>query len=137
MLFQRKNVVYKYLSFVFTWMRVKFSSKPKLTFIQIIFNQHYINYFYSINWQIPHSFNSPEWIYVNDVKIDFPLIAVNGTLFYGGSSGLRYEAMHVRQCLIDGKLKSDVMTHNDSILIWSFETELRRQVGVKFDVDTF
>ncbi len=55
---------------------------------------------------------------------------------YGGSSGLRYEANEVRKCIKAGKLESDRMSHKDSITITTIEDELRKQVGVKYDVDS-
>ncbi len=56
-------------------------------------------------------------------------------MIYPGAYGLRYKANHVRECLNAGKIESDVMTHNSSILIATIQDQLRKQVGVKFDVD--
>jgi len=57
-------------------------------------------------------------------------------MIYGSSSGLRYQANEVRKCLKAHKLESDVMPHKDSITIATIEDELRKQVGVVYDVDS-
>lgn len=51
------------------------------------------------------------------------------------SCGLRYEADEVRKCIREGKKWSDLVTHNDSLLIARIEDEIRRQIGVKFTED--
>jgi dihydrodiol dehydrogenase / D-xylose 1-dehydrogenase (NADP) len=57
-------------------------------------------------------------------------------MIYGNVvSGLRYEANEVRKCLKANKLESDIMPHKDSITIATIEDELRKQIGVKYDVD--
>ena len=48
---------------------------------------------------------------------------------YHNSSGLRYQAMEVRKCLLEGKIESDRMSHDKSKLIACLQDELRNQVG--------
>jgi len=64
-------------------------------------------------------------------------VYVNGVLheFKVGGEGLKYQANEVRKCLKAKKLESDIMPHKDSITIATIEDELRKQVGVKYDVD--
>lgn len=59
----------------------------------------------------------------------FPLPDTVIPCVYTNSSGLRYQAMEVRKCLLEGKTQSDRMTHETSKLIASLEDELRNQVG--------
>ncbi|GAB0093450.1 trans-1,2-dihydrobenzene-1,2-diol dehydrogenase [Sergentomyia squamirostris] len=55
---------------------------------------------------------------------------------FPNSCGLRYEAEEVRKCIRAGQWQSDHVTHNESLLIAKIEDEIRRQVGVKYDVDS-
>ncbi len=82
-------------------------------------------------------FNAPNKVYVNDVLHEFPYASTVLPLNYGkASAGLRYQANEVRNCIKAGKLESDRMPHKDSILIANIEDEIRKQVGVKYDVDS-
>lgn len=54
---------------------------------------------------------------------------------FTNSSGLRYEAMEVRECLKKGLLESPTMKHSDSELLASIMDEIRRQVGVVYPED--
>uniref|UniRef100_A0A182Y6E1 Trans-1,2-dihydrobenzene-1,2-diol dehydrogenase n=1 Tax=Anopheles stephensi TaxID=30069 RepID=A0A182Y6E1_ANOST len=51
------------------------------------------------------------------------------------SSGLRYEAEEVRQCITAGRLQSTSVTHTDSLRIAHIQDEIRKQVGVVFPED--
>ena len=51
------------------------------------------------------------------------------------SAGLRFEAAEVRACIKAGKKESTKVTHKASLLIAEIEDELRRQIGVVYDVD--
>jgi len=51
------------------------------------------------------------------------------------SCGLRYEADEVRKCIRAGKTESDIVSHDDSLLIARIEDELRKQLGVKYPED--
>ncbi|XP_055296396.1 trans-1,2-dihydrobenzene-1,2-diol dehydrogenase-like [Sitodiplosis mosellana] len=52
-----------------------------------------------------------------------------------GSCGLRYEAEEVRKCIREGKMESNLVTHNESLLIARIEDEIRKQIGVKYPED--
>uniref|UniRef100_A0A0K8TTM1 Trans-1,2-dihydrobenzene-1,2-diol dehydrogenase n=1 Tax=Tabanus bromius TaxID=304241 RepID=A0A0K8TTM1_TABBR len=54
---------------------------------------------------------------------------------FTNSVGLRFEAMEVRRCIQEGKLQSDVISHNESILIAKIEDDIRKQIGVVYEED--
>ncbi|CAG2178060.1 unnamed protein product, partial [Oppiella nova] len=85
--------------------------------------------------RIMANFKSSEKVYVNGVAHDFPFPKTTEFLNYGDSLALGYEAEEVRKCLNEGKIESDKMSHKDSIVMAKIEDEIRRQVGVVFDVD--
>jgi dihydrodiol dehydrogenase / D-xylose 1-dehydrogenase (NADP) len=70
-------------------------------------------------------FHGTEGVFVNGVFHEFKV----------GGSGLKYEANEVRKCLKAKQLESDIMPHKDSITIATIEDELRKQLGVQFNVD--
>lgn len=49
--------------------------------------------------------------------------------------GLRYEAAAVRQCILQGLLESEHVTHNDSLLFAQIEDDIRKLLGVKYPAD--
>jgi len=51
------------------------------------------------------------------------------------SVGLRYEVEEARKCILEGKIQSDHMNHNESLLFAHIEDELRKQVGVVYKED--
>lgn len=74
-------------------------------------------------------------IYVNDVKYEFPLPDTVHPCNYPNSSALRYEAIEVRKCIKQNKTQSEIMSHQDSRLLIEISDEIRKQIGVKYDVD--
>lgn len=54
---------------------------------------------------------------------------------YRNSIGLRYEPEEVRRCIRAGKLESDKISHNESLVIIRIADEIRRQIGVTYAVD--
>ncbi|XP_058806940.1 trans-1,2-dihydrobenzene-1,2-diol dehydrogenase-like isoform X2 [Phymastichus coffea] len=66
---------------------------------------------------------------------EVPLPAPRHKLNFVNSTGLRYEAMEARECIRRGLLESPKVTHAHSLLIAEIEDELRRQLGVVYDVD--
>jgi len=82
---------------------------------------------------------NPMWctdtVYVNDVKHVFPYPETVVPCVYTNSSGLRYQAVEVRRCILAGQTESPELSIADSRLIASIEDELRKQVGAVFDVD--
>lgn len=72
---------------------------------------------------------------VNGIEHKFPYPATVTECVYTNSSGLRYQAMEVRRCLLNGLIESPQLTHADSRLIAKIEDDLRHQVGCVFDED--
>lgn len=54
---------------------------------------------------------------------------------YRNSIGLRYEPEEVRKCIRAGKLESEKISHNESLVIIRIADEIRRQIGVTYAVD--
>ena len=74
-------------------------------------------------------------MFLNNVQYEFDLPPTAEPCNFFNSSGLRYEAIEVRKCVNAGKVESDVMSHKDSELFAKISDEIRRQIGVKYDVD--
>lgn len=55
---------------------------------------------------------------------------------YRNSIGLRYEPEEVRKCIQAGKIESEKISHNESLVIIRIADEIRRQIGVKYSVDS-
>ncbi|XP_055917937.1 trans-1,2-dihydrobenzene-1,2-diol dehydrogenase-like [Eupeodes corollae] len=54
---------------------------------------------------------------------------------FPNSEGLRYEAEEVRKCILDGKLQSEHMNHNESLLVARIEDSIRKEIGVVYPED--
>lgn len=54
---------------------------------------------------------------------------------FTNSSGLRYEAEEVRQCIRNGLVQSAIVSHNESLIIANIEDEIRKQIGVVYPAD--
>lgn len=52
--------------------------------------------------------------------------------FPAGGHGMYYEADEASRCVRDGKLESDVMPWEESILIMEAMDEVRRQSGLRY-----
>ncbi|RWS28069.1 Trans-1:2-dihydrobenzene-1:2-diol dehydrogenase-like protein [Leptotrombidium deliense] len=76
-----------------------------------------------------------ERVVVNNKVHEFPLPETVLPCNFQNSSGLRYEAMEVRRCLLNGIKESPFLTHADSMLIAEIQDEIRKQVGVVFPDD--
>ncbi|XP_053612120.1 trans-1,2-dihydrobenzene-1,2-diol dehydrogenase-like [Plodia interpunctella] len=65
---------------------------------------------------------------------EFPL---HGSREYNfeNSAGLVYEALETVRCIQNGLTESPRMSHKESLLLAKLEDEVRRQLGVHFDVD--
>lgn len=60
-------------------------------------------------------------------KFPFPETVI--PCVYDNSSGLRFQAMEVRRCILAGKIESDRMSHETSKLLASLSDDIRTQVG--------
>uniref|UniRef100_A0A3Q2Q2B7 Trans-1,2-dihydrobenzene-1,2-diol dehydrogenase n=1 Tax=Fundulus heteroclitus TaxID=8078 RepID=A0A3Q2Q2B7_FUNHE len=77
----------------------------------------------------------PTTLVVNDKRTEYPLPEPCLPLNFTNSTGLRYEAEEVRQCLLKGLKESPRMPLADSILLTEIMDEIRKQVGVVFNQD--
>ena len=84
---------------------------------------------------LPEPFWCTDTVNVNGKDHTFPYPPTVVDCNYTNSSGLRYQAVEVRRCLLEGLTESPQLSHADSRLIASLEDNLRAQVGCRFDVD--
>jgi len=78
----------------------------------------------------------PTTLVVNDKQTEWPLPEPCLPLNFTNSTGLRYEAEEVRQCLLKGRKESLLMPLADSLLLTEIMDEIRKQVGVVFSQDS-
>ncbi|XP_008308606.1 trans-1,2-dihydrobenzene-1,2-diol dehydrogenase-like [Cynoglossus semilaevis] len=77
----------------------------------------------------------PTTLVVNNKETEYPLPEPSLSLNFTNSTGLRYEAEEVRQCLLKGLKQSPQMPLAHSVLLTEIMDEIRRQVGVVFNQD--
>uniref|UniRef100_A0A3Q3X8B6 Trans-1,2-dihydrobenzene-1,2-diol dehydrogenase n=1 Tax=Mola mola TaxID=94237 RepID=A0A3Q3X8B6_MOLML len=77
----------------------------------------------------------PTSFVVNGKETQYPLPEPYLPLNFINSTGMRYEAEEVRQCVLKGLKESAVMSHADSLLLAELEDEIRRQIGVVYSQD--
>ncbi|KAH7725547.1 trans-1,2-dihydrobenzene-1,2-diol dehydrogenase-like protein [Aphelenchoides avenae] len=70
----------------------------------------------------------------NAATLDFPLND-DAEYNFNNSSGLRYEADHVYECITNGKTESDIMPLEESLNVAELVEEVRRQLGVVYPQD--
>uniref|UniRef100_A0AAV2LUC6 GFO/IDH/MocA-like oxidoreductase domain-containing protein n=2 Tax=Knipowitschia caucasica TaxID=637954 RepID=A0AAV2LUC6_KNICA len=86
--------------------------------------------------KIPCPMWCPTTLIVNGREKEFPVPEPHMPLNFLKSTGMRYEAEEVRQCLLKGLKESAIMSHSDSLLLAGIEDEIRRQVGVVYPQDS-
>ncbi|XP_074427607.1 trans-1,2-dihydrobenzene-1,2-diol dehydrogenase [Larus michahellis] len=79
--------------------------------------------------EFPSHMNCPTELVVGGRRELFPLPPPSQPLNFPHGTGLRYEAQHVRECLLRGLTESPVMPLAESELIARLLDEARRQVG--------
>ncbi|XP_033845475.1 dihydrodiol dehydrogenase, tandem duplicate 1 [Periophthalmus magnuspinnatus] len=77
----------------------------------------------------------PTTLVVNDKETEYPLPEPCLPMNFTNSTGLRYEAQEVRQCLLKGLKESPLMPLAESVLLTEIMDEIRKQVGVVFSQD--
>uniref|UniRef100_A0A8D0B969 Trans-1,2-dihydrobenzene-1,2-diol dehydrogenase n=1 Tax=Salvator merianae TaxID=96440 RepID=A0A8D0B969_SALMN len=87
--------------------------------------------------KIPNHMNSPTIMFVKEKQWEWPLPPSPEPLFFKNDIGLRYEAEHVRQCLMKGLKESPIMPLWESETIATTMDEARKQVGVHYEQDDF
>uniref|UniRef100_A0A3Q4GTC2 Trans-1,2-dihydrobenzene-1,2-diol dehydrogenase n=1 Tax=Neolamprologus brichardi TaxID=32507 RepID=A0A3Q4GTC2_NEOBR len=85
--------------------------------------------------RVPTPMWCPTSLVVNEKETEYPVPEPYLPLNFINSTGMRYEAEEVRQCLLKGLKESTVMSHADSLLLAELEDEIRRQVGVVYSQD--
>uniref|UniRef100_A0A3B5LZU3 Dihydrodiol dehydrogenase, tandem duplicate 2 n=1 Tax=Xiphophorus couchianus TaxID=32473 RepID=A0A3B5LZU3_9TELE len=85
--------------------------------------------------QVPSPMWCPTSLVVNGKETQYPVPEPYLRLNFTNSTGMRYEAEEVRQCLLKGLKESPVMSHSDSLLLIELEDEIHRQVGVVHSQD--
>ncbi|KAJ6224179.1 hypothetical protein RDWZM_002724 [Blomia tropicalis] len=85
--------------------------------------------------KLERMFHCADTVHVNGVRHEFPLGPNTKLMNFFNSRGLRFEADAVRQALINGQCEHETMKHEHSVTIARIEDEIRRQIGVRFDVD--
>ncbi|XP_028299058.1 dihydrodiol dehydrogenase, tandem duplicate 1 [Gouania willdenowi] len=86
--------------------------------------------------QVVGPMHCPTTLVVNNNRMEYPLPEPCLPLNFTNSTGLRYEAEEVRQCLLKGMKESPVMSLQDSVLLTEIMDEIRKQVGVVFSQDS-
>ncbi|XP_055947268.1 trans-1,2-dihydrobenzene-1,2-diol dehydrogenase-like isoform X3 [Argiope bruennichi] len=85
--------------------------------------------------RIPNPFWCPTTVITDENKYEFPLPETINPCNFTNSSGLRFEAMEVRECLKKGALESEIMPLMDTEIMTAISDEIRHQLGVVYDVD--
>ncbi|XP_029441613.1 trans-1,2-dihydrobenzene-1,2-diol dehydrogenase [Rhinatrema bivittatum] len=80
--------------------------------------------------QVPGFMWCPTSLVVNGKVTEYPLPPTTETMNFTNSTGLSYEAEHVRQCLLKGLKESPIMSLADSELVAYIIDEARQQLGV-------
>ncbi|XP_047436433.1 trans-1,2-dihydrobenzene-1,2-diol dehydrogenase-like [Mugil cephalus] len=86
--------------------------------------------------RLPDNMWCPTSLFLNGKETKYPLPEPYLPESYLNSTGLRYEAEEVRQCLLKGRKESAIMSHADSLLLAEVEDEIRRQIGVVYPQDS-
>ncbi|XP_053184133.1 trans-1,2-dihydrobenzene-1,2-diol dehydrogenase-like [Scomber japonicus] len=85
--------------------------------------------------KVPHHMWCPTTLEVNGQETEFPLPEAGMPLNFTNSTGLRYEAEEVRQCLLKGLKESPGMPWAHSSLLAEVIDDARRQLDVTYDQD--
>ncbi|KAM9480779.1 trans-1,2-dihydrobenzene-1,2-diol dehydrogenase isoform 1-T1 [Clarias gariepinus] len=85
--------------------------------------------------KVPAPMWSPTSLIVNGKETQYPVPEPYLPLNFINSTGMRYEAEEVRQCLLKGLKESSRMSHQDSALLAAIMDECRKQVGVVYSQD--
>lgn len=82
--------------------------------------------------EIPSFMWCPTTLIINGKETKFPLPLSSKPIHFFNSTGLSYEAEHVRQCLLKGLKESSVMSLAESELLASIIDEAHKQLGVTY-----
>nr|XP_033816667.1 trans-1,2-dihydrobenzene-1,2-diol dehydrogenase isoform X2 [Geotrypetes seraphini] len=79
--------------------------------------------------KVPGTMWCPTSLVVNGKETKYPLPPTTETMNFTNSTGLSYEAEHVRQCLLKGLKESPILSLADSELVAYIIDEARKQLG--------
>ncbi|XP_018428157.1 PREDICTED: trans-1,2-dihydrobenzene-1,2-diol dehydrogenase-like [Nanorana parkeri] len=85
--------------------------------------------------QIPTCMWCSTLVILNGKETQCPLPQSSKPMHFINSTGLSYEAEHVRQCLLKGTVHDHPLTLADSELLHTIMDEVRKQLGVQFPQD--
>lgn len=119
-------------------MQQLLARKAKSWYVNIYENQKRTELISSKIWvslQIPSFWCPTTLIDIDGSEKTWPLPTAKYETNFINSYGLRYEAEEVRQCILNGKKASELVSHEESLRIARIQDEIRKQVGVHFDED--
>nr|XP_048689447.1 trans-1,2-dihydrobenzene-1,2-diol dehydrogenase-like [Caretta caretta] len=85
--------------------------------------------------ELPAPWYAPTTMIVNHQRHECPLPPPPQPVNFSNGTGMRYEAQHVRECLLRGLKESPIMSLADSELVASIMDTVRQQLGVTFSED--
>ncbi|XP_021362034.1 trans-1,2-dihydrobenzene-1,2-diol dehydrogenase-like [Mizuhopecten yessoensis] len=87
------------------------------------------------NIEIPDHFWCPEKATLPSGVVTNELPEGQHPYIFVNSGGLRYEADHARKAILEGKKECEAMSHRHSEMVMTITDEVRKQLGVVYDVD--
>lgn len=72
---------------------------------------------------------------VNGETKSWELPKTDKFLNFVNSQGLCYQAVAVRDCVLNKKIESEIVSHNESLIIANIQDTIRQQIGVRFPQD--
>ncbi|XP_060072787.1 trans-1,2-dihydrobenzene-1,2-diol dehydrogenase-like [Ylistrum balloti] len=87
------------------------------------------------NIEIPDRFWCPEKAILPTGVITNEVPEGRHAYNFSNSGGMRYEADHARRAILEGKLECAGMPHRHSEMVMTISDEVRKQLGVVYDVD--
>ncbi|XP_038238187.1 trans-1,2-dihydrobenzene-1,2-diol dehydrogenase-like [Dermochelys coriacea] len=85
--------------------------------------------------ELPAPWYAPTTMIVNNQRYECPLPPPTQPLNFSNGTGMRYEAQHVRECLLQGLKESPIMSLADSEQVASIMDKVRQQLGVTYSAD--
>lgn len=85
--------------------------------------------------EVPYPVHAPTQLVLPSGTLEFPLPPPSASpsfFHYENSSGLSYQAAAVRECILEGKLESPLMSHAETRITIQVIDELRQQLGSHF-----
>ncbi|KAG5890065.1 hypothetical protein JTB14_003630 [Gonioctena quinquepunctata] len=77
----------------------------------------------------------PTTLEVNGELLEFPLLPNDSPFDHINSSGLAYQAAEARKCILEGKIESPQIPHEETIQLAQWMDKLRKELGVVYSTD--